>query len=43
MLRMAPGLSQSKRSHTPLQDRFIYRFNHSATDGVMYAVVQFSE
>jgi hypothetical protein len=43
ILRMAPGLLEPKRNNTSLADQFIYRFNHNAEHGVMYAVVQFSE
>lgn len=43
ILRMAPDLSIPQRSKRPLTDQFIYRFNHSAEHGVMYAVVEFSE
>lgn len=43
MLQLAPGLSQSQRNNMPLTDQFIYRFNNSHQEGVMYAVVQFSE
>jgi hypothetical protein len=43
ILRMAPSLPILKRNNRSLTDQFIYRFNHSAEYGVMYAIVQFSE
>jgi hypothetical protein len=43
ILRMAPTLLAPKRNNRSLADQFIYRFNHNAEHGVMYAVVQFSE
>ncbi len=39
----APKLSESIRGNQRLDDQFIYLFNNSAEEGVMYAVVQFSE
>ena len=43
MLRMAPHLSTPQRANTLLIDRFIYRFQHSPEQGLMYAIVQFNE
>jgi hypothetical protein len=41
ILKMAPALADIKRNRQSLAEQFIYRFNHSPTEGVMYAVVQF--
>ena len=39
--RMAPGLPPLSRNRQLLYDQFIYRYNHSPEDRVMYAVVEF--
>jgi hypothetical protein len=43
LLRIAPMQPELKRANQDLSDQFIYRFNHNAEHGAMYAVVQFSE
>jgi hypothetical protein len=43
ILRMAPETPTIERNRQPLTDQFFYRFGHSPEQGIMYAVVQFSE
>jgi len=43
MMRIAPIRAEPKRSNQPLDDQFIYAFNHNEEHGIIYAVVQFSE
>jgi 5-methylcytosine-specific restriction endonuclease McrA len=42
LLRIAPLAPEIRRGTQELTDQFIYRFNHSAEHGIMYAVVQFN-
>jgi hypothetical protein len=43
ILRIAPELAAVERNRKPLAEQFIYRFNHSPENRVMYAVVQFGD
>lgn len=43
VLQFAPQLARPQRNTKSLADRFIYRFDHNADIGVMYAVVQFGD